>query len=84
MTGPTAGGFPSPLPVLTTLLVSALLAALGIIMVARDKAPAVGWVFLVVGVIGAVGGVVLAVRNVRAARAVERRVRSDREAGPRD
>jgi hypothetical protein len=71
--------FPSPLPVLTVLLVSALLAALGIIMVARDKAPVVGVVFLVVGIIGAVYGVALAVKNVRTARRVEARIRRDKE-----
>ena len=45
-TGP--GGHPSPLPVMTILLVSALLAALGLIVVARSTVPAMGWVFLAV------------------------------------
>ena len=71
----TGGTPPSPLPVMTILLVSALLAALGIIMVARSAVPAVGWVFLALGVVGAVNGVLLAVRNVQVSRAVERRSR---------
>ena len=71
---------PSPLPVMTILLVSALLAALGIIMVARSSVPAVGWVFLAIGIVGAVYGVLLALKNVQISRAVERR-RADDAAG---
>jgi hypothetical protein len=77
-TGP--GGHPSPLPVMTILLVSALLAALGIIMVARSSVPALGYVFLAVGILGAVYGVVLAQRNVKASRRIQaREVRAARE-----
>ncbi|MHA3702108.1 hypothetical protein ACXR2U_07970 [Jatrophihabitans sp. YIM 134969] len=79
-----AGGHPSPLPVMTILLVAALLAALGIIVVARSAVPALGWVFLAVGVVGAVYGVLLALKNVQTSRriqarevAAERRARAD-------
>ncbi len=82
------GGYPSPLPVMTILLVSALLAALGIIMVRRSTVPAVGWVFLAVAIVGVVYGVVLAVRNVQQSRTIQRRQdRLDRERaddGPRE
>lgn len=67
------GGHPSPLPVMTILLVSALLAALGIIVIARSSAPAVGYVFLVVGILGAVCGVWLALRNVTTSRKIQAR-----------
>ena len=67
------GGHPSPVPVMTILLVSALLAALGIIMVARSSVPAVGYVFLVVGIAGAVYGVLLAQRNVKVSRKIQAR-----------
>ena len=75
------GGHPSPLPVMTILLVSALLAALGIIMVARSSVPAVGFVFLVVGILGAVYGVLLALKNVKASRKIQaRQVAAERRA----
>lgn len=75
------GGHPSPLPVMTILLVSALLAALGIIMVARSSVPAVGFVFLVVGIVGAVFGVWLALRNVKVSRKIQaRQVAAERRA----
>ena len=75
------GGHPSPLPVMTILLVSALLAALGIIMVARSSVPAVGFVFLAVGIVGAVYGVLLAQRNVKVSRKIQaRQVAAERRA----
>jgi threonine/homoserine/homoserine lactone efflux protein len=82
-TGP--GGHPSPLPVMTILLVSALLAALGIIMVARSSAPGVGYVFLAIGIVGAVYGVWLALRNVKVSRKIQaRQVAAERRAARED
>lgn len=75
------GGHPSPLPVMTILLVSALLAALGIIIVAKSTVPAMGWVFLAVGILGAVYGVLLAVKNVKTSRKIQaRQVAAERRA----
>lgn len=71
--GTTGNSHPSPLPVMTILLIGALLAALGIIMVKRSSVPAVGWVFLGVAIVGVVYGVWLAVRNVKLSRRIASR-----------
>lgn len=66
----TAPQYPSPFPVLTLLLGSAVAAAVGIILLARSDVPAVGGVLLAAGVVGVLVGLVMAVRNVRIARRV--------------
>ena len=75
-----AGGHPSPLPVMTILLVAALLAALGIIMVRKSTVPAVGWVFLGIAIVGVVYGVLLALKNVQLSRTIARRDRAAKAA----
>lgn len=72
----TPSAHPSPIPVVTVLFVSGLLAALGIIAVAKSSVPALGWVFLAVGVVGVLFGVGLALKNVQLSRAVARKARS--------
>lgn len=68
----TAPRYPSPFPVLTVLLGSAVAAAVGIILVARSNVPAVGGVLLGAGIVGVLVGLLIAVRNVRIARRLAR------------